>query len=85
MIESPIMTRPYRPGALARRAILLALRRHDDAGTRASLAVIAGETGMTPDAARYHLRRMATAGLVIRPGSTADSYRLTEAGRLAAN
>lgn len=79
------MTRPYRPGSIARRAILLALLSLEDSGERASLSAMADLTSMTPDAVRYHLRRMATAGLVARPESTADSYRLTDAGRLAAN
>ena len=85
MVESPVMTRPYRPGSIARRAILLALLSLEDSGDRASLSAVADLTSMTPDAARDHLRRMATAGLVVRPESTADSYRLTDAGRLAAN
>lgn len=89
VVESPIMTRPYRPGVEARRAILLELRRRELAGEPApSIYALARAVGLTYSPTRRHLSLLAADGLIAwtpTRGSHSAGATLLPAGRHAAD
>lgn len=76
------MERTLRPGVIARRAILRAMRR---AGRGAWLSAPQVATLTTADAGatRYHLRTLLNIGMVEASEGRPVRYRLTDAGRVA--
>lgn len=89
MIDGTIiagMTRPYRPGVEARRAILLELRRRELAGEPApSLSELAATAGLSTGGAHRHVRTMRDAGLLTTRRGQSGYIALTDAGRIAAD
>lgn len=86
MIDGTIiagMTRPYRPGVEARRAILLELRRREDAGLPCTVRALATALGMPRSTAAEHLATMRDAGLVVAIAGRKGGHRLTMAGKIA--
>lgn len=76
------MERTMRPGVIARRAILRAMRQ---AGRGAWLSApqLATNIGGDPDATRYHLRTLLSIGMIEADDGRPRRYRLTDAGRVA--
>lgn len=86
MVESPVMTRPYRPGIEARRAILRELRRRELAGdTPPSLRDLAESIGLSTGGTHRHIRTMRDAGLLTTRRGNSGYIALTDAGQLAAD
>lgn len=69
-----------RPGVIARRAVLRALRR---AGRGATLTIAEVAAAAEVESARYHLRTLAGLGLVEPVEGFPLRYRLTAAGKVA--
>lgn len=86
MVESTVMTRPYRPGVEARRLILRELRRRELVGEPApSLRDLAAAIGMSTGGAHRHVRTMRDAGLLTTRRGQSGYIALTDAGQLAAD
>lgn len=81
MVESAVMVRATRPGVVARRAILLELRRRR--GVPASAAELAKTTGIARSSTRLHLATLQEAGMVAASDGRPIRYTLTAAGRIA--
>lgn len=85
MLESQSMTKLYRPGVDARRAILLELRRRELAGKPAPSAVaLAADFGVPRSTLQRHVATLARWGWVTTRAGRAGCILLTEEGRSAA-
>lgn len=77
------MVKPHQTGPATRRAILAELRFLMDAGRRASVAVLATETGIPRGTVARQLAVLRRAGLVETTMGPGGGIRLTEAGSIA--
>lgn len=84
VVESTTM-KPYKPGILAKQAILRELRRRELAGepppSVVALAVALGEPRSSTD---HHVAAMAAMGWVTRTRGRTAAVSLTDFGRIAA-
>lgn len=81
MVESATMVRATRPGVVARRAILLELRRRR--GVPASAAEVASALDLDRRLVLHHLRTLESSGLAdVTPGRPLR-FALSVAGRIA--
>lgn len=81
VLESPAMVRATRPGVVARRAVLLELRRRR--GVPASAAEVASALELDRRLILHHLRTLEANGLAASTPGRPIRFALTAAGRIA--